>query len=42
MVDSTDVIPLDLVEMSVPTPPSVILVLTNSSPCFSNFLSVLA
>jgi hypothetical protein len=34
MVDSTDVTPLALIELSVPTPPSVILVLTNSSPCF--------
>jgi hypothetical protein len=42
MVDSTDVTPLALIELSVPTPPSVILVLTNSSPCFPNFLSVLA
>jgi hypothetical protein len=42
MVDSTDVTPLALIELSVPTPSSVILVLTNPSPCFPNFLNVLA
>jgi hypothetical protein len=42
MVNSTDVTPLALIELSVPTPPSVILGLANSSPCFPNFLSVLA
>jgi hypothetical protein len=35
MVDSTDVTPLALIELLVPTPSSVILILTNSSPCFS-------
>jgi hypothetical protein len=37
MVDSTDVTPLALIELSFPTPPSVILVLTNLSPCFLIF-----
>jgi hypothetical protein len=42
MVDSTDLTPLALIELLVPIPPSAKLVLTNSSPCFPNFLSVLA
>jgi hypothetical protein len=40
MVDSTDLTPLALIELLVPIPLSAILVLTNSSPRFSNFLSV--
>jgi hypothetical protein len=42
MVNSTDVTRLALIELSVPTPPSVVLVLANLSPYFPNFLSVLA
>jgi hypothetical protein len=42
MVNSTDVTPLASIELSVPTLSRVILVLANSSPCFPNFLSVLA
>jgi hypothetical protein len=34
MVDSTDVTLLALIELSVPTPSSVIAILTNPSPYF--------
>jgi hypothetical protein len=42
MVNSTDVTHLALIELSVPTPLIVVLVLTNPSSFFPNFLSVLA
>jgi hypothetical protein len=42
MVNSMDVTHLALIELSVPTLSSVVLVLTNSSSCFPNFLNVLA